>query len=97
MHAAVVSTFVAYRERLTRRTIESNKLPPSEQMRRVSQGILETIKAREETLKQMGAVLTDEQKEALAKLRGPIFKPEGREPLGSFKEAAPIPRAVRER
>ena len=93
----VLSTFVAYREGVARRTIESNKLPRPEQMRLVSQRMLEDIKAREEALKQMGAVLTHEQKAALETLKGPIFRPEGRNPIGSFKETVPIPRAVQDR
>ena len=30
-------------------------------------------------------------------LRGPSFRPEGRNPIGSFMEGVPIPRAVQDR
>jgi hypothetical protein len=93
----VVSLFVGYLEENTRRLLASNKLPFAEQIREVPQRMREDIERREKMLKQMGEVLTDKQRVALAGLRGRIFKPAGRERIGSWRADVPIPEAVRRR
>jgi hypothetical protein len=93
----IVSLFVGYLEENTRRAQEFGKLPFSERMRAVPRIMREDIERREKTLKQMGATLSDKQRAALDALRGPIFKPAGRERVGSLREQAPMPEAVRRR
>jgi hypothetical protein len=90
----VFSLFVDYLDENTRRLLASNKLPLAEQIREVPQRMREDIERREKTLKQMGEVLTEKQKAALAALRGLILKPTGRVPIGSSRAQVPIPEAV---
>jgi hypothetical protein len=92
-----VSIFVAYLEEYARRSRALAKLPLRDQMREVPRQMREDIELREKTLKELGSLLTDQQRATLDGLKGPIFKPPGRERIGALREQAPMPDAVRQR
>jgi hypothetical protein len=90
-----VSLFVGYLERYAREALDSNKLPFPEQMRLAPRRMRENIERREETLRQMKALLSDEQQAALDAMKGPIFEPSGRERIGSVLEMVPMPESLK--
>jgi hypothetical protein len=92
-----VSKFVGYLEEYARRSRALAKLPLRDQMREVPRQMREDVALREKTLKELGSLLTDQQRATLDAMRGPIFMPPGRERIGSLREQAPMPEAVRQR
>jgi hypothetical protein len=84
----LASIFFGYLEGYDRSLAESQKLPRREQFRLASQRLLENMARRDAALKQMREVLTDEQRAAFEALKGPIFRVEGRDQLGSMSQQA---------
>jgi hypothetical protein len=88
----LASIFYGYLDEYNRRAAESNKLPMREQLRLASKRLLENMAHRDAALKQMGELLTDEQRAAFQALKGPVFRVQGRDQLGSMSQQAFRPR-----
>jgi hypothetical protein len=91
--AAIFREYLEFYDQLVTRR---NKLTMNEGMRTASQSMLEYMKRRDESLKQMRELLTDEQRAAFEALKGPRFRIDGREQLGDPMRVAPLPKKLRD-
>ncbi len=86
----LTSIFLGYLEEYDRAGAEFQKRPMKEKRRLATKTLLENMARRDAALKRMRELLTDEQRAAFEALKGPIFRIEGREELGSaFEQAVP--------
>jgi hypothetical protein len=84
----LASIFFGYLEGYDRSLAESQKLPMRERFRLASQRLLENMARRDAAVKQMRELLTDEQWAVFEALKGPVFRVEGRDQLGSINQQA---------
>ncbi len=93
----LASIFREYLEFHDRLVATRNKLPLKESLRTASSSMLTYMKRRDESLKQMRELLTDEQRAAFEALKGPVFRIEGREQLGDLMRKVPMPKKLWDR
>jgi hypothetical protein len=93
----LASIFLEYLEFYDQLVVTRNKLPLKESLRTASSSILTYTKRRDESLKQMRELLTDEQHAAFEALKGPVFRIEGRAQLGDPMRQVPLPKKLRDR
>jgi hypothetical protein len=88
----MASIFHGYLDGYDKQAAEANMLPMRERFRLASKTLLENMALRDAALKQMGELLTSEQRAVFEVLKGPVFRVEGRDQLGSMNHQAFRPR-----